>query len=73
MSITENSLVVRFFLALWLGLKNAAANSGLGRACKALENWALRQAHGSAIWNFAWREGRIPRAWPPLSISPVSL
>ena len=64
MSITENSLVVRFFLALWLGLKNAAANSGLGRACKALENWALRQAHGSAIWNFAWREGRIPRAWP---------
>ena len=64
MSITENSLVVRLFLAVWLGLKRAAANSALGRACDRLQAWALRQAHGSAVWNFVWREGRIPRAWP---------
>ena len=29
MSITENSLFVRFFLSLWLCLKNAAANLSL--------------------------------------------
>ena len=44
MSITENSLFVRFFLSLWLCLKNAAANSALGRACDRLEGWFLRQA-----------------------------
>ena len=32
MSITKSSLFVRLFLAVWLGLKNAAANSVLGRA-----------------------------------------
>lgn len=42
MSITENSLFVRFFLSLWLCLKNAAANSALGRACDRLEGWFLR-------------------------------
>ena len=64
MSITENSLFVRFFLSLWLCLKNAAANSALGRACDRLEGWFLRQAENSAICTFVWREGRIPRAWP---------
>ena len=64
MSITKSSLFVRLFLAVWLGLKNAAANSVLGRACDRLQDWAVRQAHGSAIWNFVWREGRIPPAWP---------
>ena len=44
MSITENSLFVRFFLSLWLCLKNAAANSALGRVCDRLEGWFLRQA-----------------------------
>ena len=64
MSITENSLFVRFFLSLWLCLKNAAANSALGRACDRLEGWFLRQAENSAICTFVWREGHIPRAWP---------
>ena len=64
MSITENSLFVRFFLSLWLCLKNAAANSALGRVCDRLEGWFLRQAENSAICTFVWREGRIPRAWP---------
>ena len=64
MSITESSLFVRFFLAVWLGLKNAAANSALGRTCDRLQDWTVRQARGSAIWNFVWREGKIPKAWP---------
>ena len=64
MSITKSSLFVRLFLAVWLGLKNAAANSALGRACDRLQGWVVRQAQGSAIWNFAWREGNIPKAWP---------
>lgn len=64
MSITKSSLFVRLFLAVWLGLKNAAANSVLGRACDRLQGWVVRQAQGSAIWNFAWREGNIPKAWP---------
>ena len=64
MSITENSLIVRFFLALWLGLKHAGANSALGRACDRLQAWAVRQTRGSAVWRFVWREGRLPRAWP---------
>ena len=64
MSITENSLFVRFFLSLWLCLKNAGANSALGRACDRLEVWFLRRAEDSAICTFVWREGRIPRAWP---------
>ena len=40
MSITKSSLFVRLFLAVWLGLKNAAANSVLGRACDRLQDWA---------------------------------
>lgn len=64
MSITKSSLFVRLFLAVWLGLKNAAANSVLGRACDRLQGWVVRQAQGSAIWNFVWREGNIPKAWP---------
>ena len=39
MSITENSLFVRFFLSLWLCLKNAAANSALGRVCDRTMLW----------------------------------
>ena len=64
MSITKSSLFVRLFLAVWLGLKNAAANSALGRACDRLQGWVVRQAQGSAIWNFVWREGKVPKAWP---------
>ena len=54
-----------FFLSLWLCLKNAAANSALGRACDRLEGWFLRQAENSAICTFVWREGRIPQGVAP--------
>ena len=80
MSITENSLFVRFFLSLWLCLKNAAANSALGRVCDRLEGWFLRQAENSAICTSsggrAASPGRGPTAslaacLPPSSTSPA--
>mgnify|MGYP003375660674 FL=1 len=64
MSIAANSLFLRFFLAFWLGLRQAWAGSLPGRACAALERWFTRQLRGSAIFRFCWREGRVPRAWP---------
>lgn len=64
MTIAENSLFVRFFLTIWLGLKQAFPESGIGRWCGALSGWAYRQASGSVICRFVWREGRLPMAWP---------
>lgn len=63
MSITESSYVLRFFLALWLGLKNAAANSGVNKLCLGLERGAGRLLSGSALWSFVWREGVVSRSW----------
>ena len=57
MAITESSYVLRFFLAIWLGLKGAAANSGVNRLCRGLERGVSRLLSGSVLWNFAWREG----------------
>lgn len=64
MQITENSYILHFFLALWMGLKDAGANSALGRACDRLEAAFCRGAKYSAIWTFFWREGRVPKDWP---------
>ena len=63
MAITESSYVLRFFLAIWLGLKGAAANSGVNRLCRGLERGVSRLLSGSVLWNFAWREGVVSRAW----------
>ena len=63
MSITQSSLFLRFFLALWLGLKNAAAGSAVNRLCLRLERGWRRLLSGSALWAFAWREGVVSRAW----------
>ena len=63
MAITESSYVLRFFLAIWLGLKGAAANSGVNRLCRGLERGAGKLLSGSVLWNFAWREGVVSRAW----------
>ena len=64
MSITENSVFVRFLLALWLGLRQAAGHSVPGRICDWLEAGCRRATRHSAVWNFFWREGRVPKAWP---------
>ena len=63
MAITESSYVLRFFLAIWLGLKRAAVNSGVNRLCRGLERGVSRLLSGSVLWNFAWREGVVSRAW----------
>ena len=63
MSITESSYVLRFFLALWLGLKTAAANSGVNKLCLSLERGVRRLGSGSLLWNFVWREGVVSRSW----------
>ena len=63
MAITESSYILRFFLAIWLGLKEAAANSGVNRLCRKLERGMGRLLSGSVLWNFAWREGAVSRAW----------
>ena len=64
MSITKNSLFLRFFLTFWLGLRSAWSDSLPGRACDGLERWFTRQLRGSVLFRFVWREGRIPAAWP---------
>lgn len=64
MSIAKNSLFLRFFLAFWLGLRQAWAGSLPGRACAGLERWFTRQLRGSVLFRFVWREGVIPKAWP---------
>ena len=80
MSITENSLFVRFFLSLWLCLKNAAANSALGRACDRLEDgFSGRRRTAPSVPSSGGRAaspGRGPTAslaacLPPSSTSPV--
>lgn len=63
MSISESSIILRFFLAVWLGLKNAAVNSGANRLCLRLERGWRRLLSGSVLWRFAWREGAVSKAW----------
>lgn len=63
MSITESSVFLRFFLAFWLGLKNAVSHSGVNALCHKLERGVRRLLSGSVLWHFAWREGVVSRAW----------
>ncbi len=64
MSIAQNSFTLRFALALWALFKQAGRCSATARALNALEAWFRRQAAGSAICTFVWREGAVPKAWP---------
>ena len=63
MSITESSVFLRFFLAFWLGLRNAVSHSGVNALCHKLERGVRRLLSGSVLWQFAWREGVVSRAW----------
>ena len=64
MSITESSVFLRILLAVWLGLKRAAVNSGVNRLCRGLEGGVRRLLSGSMLWRFVWREGVVSRVWP---------
>ena len=63
MSITESSVFLQFFLAFWLGLKNAVSHSGVNALCHKLERGVRRLLSGSVLWHFVWREGVVSRAW----------
>ena len=63
MSITESSVFLRFFLAFWLGLRNAVSHSGVNALCHKAERGVRRLLSGSVLWYFVWREGVVSRAW----------
>lgn len=64
MSIAQNSVALRLLLAFWSFLKEAGRHSAIGRFLNRMERCFRRQARGSAICTFFWREGTAPRAWP---------
>lgn len=64
MSITRNSVFLRFLLAFLDTWSGAGRNSAIGRALDGVEGFFRRQAEESALWTFLWREGSVPRAWP---------
>ncbi len=63
MTIVENSLICRFFLALWGALTDAWAESRVGNALRAFGRGFARCVKGSAVCQFIWREGTLPKSW----------
>ena len=64
MSITENSILLRWLAGVWAVLTGAWRESGLGRFFRGCEHAVRRWAEGSGIWQFVWRDGTLPRVWP---------
>ncbi len=64
MSITENSVLIRFLTAFWAALTGAWANSGLARRADDLEHALRKGAENSGLCQFVWREGAMIRLWP---------
>lgn len=64
MSIAQNSIICRFFIALWMGLTDLWQDSFL--RCL-FERWGrslCRGASGSVLLQWAWRDGRMGKLWP---------
>jgi len=64
MSIAENSLICRFFLAIWGALSGAWEDSRVGHALRAFGRGVAGAVRGSALCRFLWREGAVKRSWP---------
>lgn len=64
MPAIENSVILRFFLAIWTILTDGWPGSLPGRACARIGRAIRSQAERSAVWRFLWREGRLPKGWP---------
>ena len=64
MTIAQNSVFLRLLMAVGCFIGRAWRNSALCRWLDRLEAWAVRQARGSVIFRFLWREGTIPKSWP---------
>jgi len=64
MSIVQDSLVCRFFLALWSALAGAWQDSRVGSALRAFGRRFAQAVRESVLCQFVWREGTLPRLWP---------
>lgn len=64
MIIAENSMICRFFLALWSVLTGAWETSGVGNALRGFARGGAKCVRGSAVCRFVWREGAVARSWP---------
>ncbi len=64
MTVVENSIVCRFFLALWSALTGAWESSGVGNALRRFSRGVGENVRGSAVCRFLWREGAVARSWP---------
>jgi len=60
MSLTNNSLFLRWLLPLWELLQTGWQDSRLGNGCRALS----RSAAHSQLFHVIWREGVLTRVWP---------
>ena len=64
MSVAQNSALVRFFAALWAVLRDGWADSVPGKILRRIEIAVRHGVEGSVLWQFVWRDGRLPGGWP---------
>ena len=63
MSIAENSILLRFLLGIWQILAGAWGESAVGRVFARIGRAICRWVQGSALCQFVWREGTLPKSW----------
>ncbi len=66
MSIVQESIVCRFFLTIWSVLAGAWQDSRVGSALREFGRRFAQAVRGSAVCQFVWREGTLPRLWPEI-------
>ena len=64
MTIAQNSLLVRFLMAVWVSLRTGWDESVPGRVFARLGAAIRHGVEGSWLCQFIWREGTLPCAWP---------
>ncbi|BDF67850.1 hypothetical protein CE91St43_18220 [Oscillospiraceae bacterium] len=64
MVMVQNSLVCRFFMALWAALTGAWEDSAVGRGLRGFCRGLAASVRNSAVCRFLWREGAISKSWP---------
>jgi putative inorganic carbon (HCO3(-)) transporter len=63
-SVAENSIFVRFFLALWAVLRDGWAGSVLSQIFTRIGLALQNTVEGSSFFQFLWRDGVLVRGWP---------
>ena len=63
MSIAENSILLRFLLGIWQVLAGAWGEGAVGRVFARIGRAICRWVQGSALCQFVWREGTLPKSW----------